>query len=251
MFIKHLILFFAMASITMVNAQSVLQENGTWFTLSNSIKVSEKITVSQISQMRRVDYFKNIQVVMLKPSISYELSKVVSVGIGYVSFNSFPNGVWHASIKKKENRIWEHLTLTTKLGKTALSNRFVFEQRFKDIVNTAASPNVHDGHSYAQRFRYRLLTSFKLVELSDTNNLWAKISNEVRIRFNTGLSQPDFDQNNFYVYLGIDLIKNSKFWVGYGRDYKKVRGELFIAHDIIHVAVSYDFDLTQEIDKNQ
>ena len=60
------------------------------------------------------------------------------------------------------------------------------------------------------------------------------------------MSQPTFDQNNFYLYLGYKLQENAKFWVGYGRDYYKVDSSKFIATTILHVAISYDFDLTKK-----
>lgn len=161
-------------------------------------------------------------------------------------FKSSPNGVHHSSIKKGEQRIWQHLTLNSIVGKTTLSNRFVFEEHFKDIINTNVTPNVIDGTSYAQRFRYRILVSFNTFKLNNNNYILGKVSNELRIRFKSGLSHPDYDQNNFGAYLGYKLLYNSKAWIGYGRDYFKVNSDRFVSYYILHFAMSYDFDLTKK-----
>ena len=239
---------FLCLSLHQIQAQkTVLKEQGSWFSLTHNIKISNKLSVSHLSQMRRVDHFENIQVLLLKPSINYTFNKNLSAGLGYVHFRSYPNGVRHAPIKKSEQRIWQHLTHKTSWGAVNISNRLIFEQRYKDIVNATVTPPEIKGRSYAQRFRYRLMGTFKVARLSGRTVLWGKVSNETRIRFNGGLSNGEFDQNNLYGFLGLNLLENSKLWVGYGRDYKKVNDGLFIAHDIIHVSLSYDLDLRKNM----
>ena len=232
--------------VSSINSQEILTENGSWFTLTNNITITEKWYVSSALQMRRVNFVKNIGANLFKPSLNYKINKRVSFGMGYVLFNSHPNGVNPASIKKGEERIWQHITFNSNLGKSKLSNRFVFEERFKDVINKNVQPNKIDGSTYAQRFRYRLLLSFNTFKLNNGKFLLAKISNEIRIRFGTGLSQPDFDQNNFGAYLGFKLLENSKIWLGYGRDYYKSNAAKFISNDILHLGLSYDINLIKK-----
>lgn len=240
-----LVFFFAIVHGAFTQT-TVLKDNSSWFTFTNKIKLSEKISIGNVLQMRRVQFMENTQVSIIKPSITYKLNNHISFGAGYMSYTSYPNGAFHPAIKKHENRLWQHLTVSSTVGKLKLKNRFIFEERFKDIVDTNEIPAIIDGTSYAQRFRYRILTSFKIIKLKDQHYIFGKISNEIRIRFKTGLSQPKFDQNNFYLYLGYKLQENSKFWVGYGRDHYKVDSSKFVATTILHVAISYDFDLTKK-----
>ena len=239
---KIILLFFIFFQMGLV-AQETLKESGSWWTLGNKFQVSDQLSFSQISQMRRVGFMEHTQVILLKPSVNFKATKSLSFGLGYVYFKSFPNGVRHASIKKEENRIWQHVTLSAKLGSISLSNRFVFEQRFKDVINNKVNPNVIDGTQYAQRLRYRLQLSFKVATIGNGRLLLGKISNELRIRFKSGLSEPDYDQNNFRVLAGTSLIKNSSIWFGYGRDYNKINSELFLANDIFLISLNYDVDL--------
>ncbi len=229
-----------------ISQTTTLKEEGSYFTFANKIKLSEKLYLSNATQMRRVSFMDDIQVFLIKPCINYKLNKNITIGGGFMLFKSYPNGVNHASIKKDEQRIWQHLTLNSRLGKTTLSNRFVFEERFKDIIVSTITPNILEGTSYAQRFRYRIQLSFNVFKLKNNNYILGKVSNEIRIRFKTGLTQPGYDQNNFGAYLGCKLFENSKFWVGYGRDFYKINTDLFLSNDILHFAMSYDFDLSKK-----
>ena len=234
-------------AIQNINAQTeVLKETGSWFTFTNKIKLSNKLYFGNVSQMRRIDFMDDIKIVLLRPSLNYKINTNITVGMGYMFFRAYPNGVVHASITKGETRFWQHITLNSSVGKTNFFNRFIFESRFKDVINTEVTPNVIEGTTYAQRFRYRLLATFNLFKLKNNNYILGKVSNEVRIGFKTGLSQPGFDQNNFYTYLGYKLFDNSKAWIGYGRNYFKKSEGTYLSEDILQVALSYDFDVSKK-----
>ena len=244
---KLLALFILFSLVNNINAQTTIyNENSAWFTLSINFKLTNNFYIANVTQLRRVNFIANTQVFLINPSINYKINKHISVGLGYLLFKSYPYGSYHASIKKGENRIRQHITVSEIIGKVKLSNRFLFEERFKDNINKKVTPNIIDGTTYAQRFRYRLTASFNLFKLKNNQHLLGKISNEIRIRFNSGLSQPDFDQNNLYAYVGYKLLNNSKIWLGYGRDYYKINSTSFITTNILQVAFSYDFDLTKK-----
>lgn len=233
--------------ITGVFSQTtVLKDKGSWLTLTNNFKISKNISISNVTQMRRVDFLKNTQAVVIQPGINYKLNKNISIGAGYLHYTYFANGVSHSPIKKYENRLWQNLNINSDLGNSKLSQRFVFEERFKDdIVLNPNNEYILDGVSYAQRFRYRLEVTTNLLKLNNNKIIYGKLSNETRIRFETGLTEPDFDQNNFAALLGYQLVDNSKVWVGYGRYYYKLSPTKFISNDILHINLSYDFDFTK------
>lgn len=236
-----------LTAINSTNAQTeILKETGSWVTFTNKVKLSEKWSFGNISQMRRVDFMDKINISVVKPSLNYKLNKNITVGVGYMFLRLFPNGVNHSSIKKNESRFWQHITLNMATKKIKFYNRFIFEARFKDIINTKVTPNVIDGSYYAQRFRYRILSTFNLFKLKNNKYILGKISNEVRIKFKTGLSHPDFDQNNIYAYLGYQLLENSKVWIGFGRNYFRINSEKYTKEAILQLGLSYDFDLTKK-----
>jgi hypothetical protein len=230
-----------------VNAQTeIFKDNGSWFTLTNKIKVSEKLYITNVTQQRRVGFLKNTQAFLIAPSINYKISKNVSVGAGYMHYTYFPYGVIPTPIQKEETRFFQDLVLSSTLGNVKLSNRFRFEERVIELVNTNVNPNEIDGEKHANRFRYRIQATANLVKLKNDTYIMGRLSNEIRIRFETGISEPDFDQNNFAALLGYKLLPNSTVWLGYGRYYFRKNSALYNANNILHVNLSYDFDLTKK-----
>lgn len=240
------ILFFIL--INSLNAQTtVLKDKGSWLTLTNNLKFSDKFSFGNITQLRTVDFLQNKQSFLIQPGAFYKINKNVSIGAGYLLFVYYPNGVSHSPIKKYENRIWESLTVNSNIGNSKLSQRFVFEQRFIDKIgiNSEDEYNI-DGSKYSQRFRYRLEVTTNLLKLKNYKVIYGKLSNEIRIRFQTGLTEPDFDQNNFAALLGYQLLDNSKIWVGYGRYYFKVNSNLFISNNILHITLNYNLNFSKK-----
>ncbi len=231
-----------------INAQTeTLKDNGSWFTFLNKLKVSEKIYIGNIVQQRNVNFLKNTQAIILASSINYRLSKYLSIGLGYLHYTSFPYGALHPSIKKKENRFFQNITLNSNVGKVKISNWLQFEERNIDLINSNVTPNVIEGDKYVNRIRYRIQASTNLLKLKNETFIMGKLSNEIRIRFaGGGISTPDFDQNNFAALLGYKLLPNSSVWIGYGRYYYRKNSELYISNNILHVNLSYDIDLTKK-----
>ncbi|NLP58494.1 DUF2490 domain-containing protein [Lutibacter sp. B1] len=241
-----LILFLVLAAQDVKSQIEVFKENGSWFTLSNKFKLSNKFYVGNLIQQRRVGFLKNTQAFLISPSVNYQINKNVSIGAGYMLYKYYAHGASHASITRDENRWWQHITVNSKVGNTTFNNRLMFEERTLDLINKDVTPNKIEGSKYFQRLRYRLQVTFNLFKLKNEQYILGKLSNEIRIRFTTGLNEPDFDQNNFEALLGYKLLDNSKIWLGYGRYYFKSNPEKFVSNNILHVTLSYDFDLTKK-----
>lgn len=239
-------LFFAINILKLQAQATVLKDDGAWFTFINHFEFTPKISVDNVTTFRRVHFLSSPHVTLVSPSFNYFISENIQIGLGYTSFTSFPYGSNSPSIRKHENRLWQHVTVKSKVGNLKFLNRFVFEERFKETINTNITPNIIDGTLYSQRFRYRVMTTFNLFKLNNDTAILGRVSNELRIRFKSGISQPDFDQDNFYLFLGCPILNNTTFWLGYGRDYYKVNSNLFISNNILHVALNYNLKLTKK-----
>ncbi len=137
-----------------------------------------------------------------------------------------------------EDRIFQQVALNSSYGKIKIAQRFRFEERFKTKLDKSSS--------YANRFRYRINFDFNLVRLSNGKHLLGKISEEMRIRFGSGLNKPEFDQNNFSALLGYKLFDNSKLYFGYGRDFYKSGKSDYWGDHLLHVVVNYNFDFSKK-----
>jgi hypothetical protein len=235
-------------AVNNLSAQTeILKDNGSWLTLTNNIKLSNKFYISNVTQQRRVPFLKSTQAFLYAPSINFKFSKNTSIGVGYLHYKYFPEGVSAPSIHKNENRFFQHLIISSTVGKFKLNQRFRFEERVIELINSNVTPNIIDGDKYVNRFRYRLQATTNLFKLKNNNYLLGKLSNEIRIRFaGGGISSPDFDQNNFQALLGYKLLPNSTIWMGYGRYYFRKTSSLYVSNDILHVTLSYNVDLSKK-----
>lgn len=239
------LLFASICLLSILSSTSqtdVLKDDGLWFTMTNKFKITDKFYAGTFIQFRRVDFAKSAQFVFLCPYVGYNLTKNVSIGAGYTYVRVHANGAIHPAITKDENRLWQNITLSYKIGKTSFSNRLVIEERFKQSIAIENNKPIISGSTYAQRIRYRFNVSFNLFKLKGDKFILGKVSEEIRIRFENGFSNPDFDQNNFYVFAGYKFFDNFKLWLGYGFDHYKVNEEKYVANRIFHTHLSYDFD---------
>lgn len=244
---KITILILLIFTVHTIQSQTeVLKDQGSWLTFINKVTISNKFYVTNVLQQRRVRFLKETQGFLIAPAINYKLSKNVSIGAGYLFFKYFPNGVSHSSIHKNENRFFQDISLTSQVGKFKISNRLRFEERVIEVINTNVTPNIIDGDKYVNRFRYRIQATKNIFKLKNEKYIMGKLSNEIRIRFENGITEADFDQNNFEALLGYNLTNNSTIWTGYGRYYFRKNSTKYVSNNILHVTLNYNFDISNK-----
>lgn len=204
--------------------------------------MSDTFYLDNLFQFRRVDFFEYSKIFFDRIGVNYKPNDNLILGAGYFYLESHAYGTFHPEITRREHRFWEALTLKTKMGKTQLANRFIFEQRFRERIVDHDGTSEIDGFVYVQRFRYRLQANFNVLKLKNNKYILGQVADEIRVRFSRGLSDPDFDQNNFDVFLGYQLLDNSKVWLGYSLNYYKINSSNFLAENTLRVNFSYDFD---------
>ena len=212
-------------------------EGGVWFTAINKFKFSEKVSVVSVAQWRFVEQMKYTRIFLVMPFINYKFSDKISAGLGYNYSNYSLAGIYPPSLDY-ESRIWQHVTLFSEFGKVKMNQRFMFEERFKTKLN---KDNV-----YTNRVRYRMNFDFNILKFKNNKYLLGNLSEEIRIRFSKGLSNPNFDQNNFIASLGYQLLDNSKLYLGYRHDYYNAGNGIYWGDHIFNVLYSYNFDFTKK-----
>jgi len=219
-----------------INAQeNKTNETGSWYTLVNKFKITDKLYVSNVTQFRLVNFIEDTRIFLVVPGLNYKLGKGVTASAGYMYLNFNEEGIRIPAVKH-ENRIWEAVSFSSSLGKIKVNQRFMLEQRYLTKL---------DGSQiYQNRFRYRINLDFNLFKLKNDKYILGKISEEIRIRSKSGFNEPQFDQNNFGVFLGYQLLDNSKIYAGYQRNYYKIPD--YWGDHLLHVMFTYDFDFTKK-----
>jgi len=233
---KYLFGLILILSLNNIRAQEIdTNESGSWNTLVNKFKITENFYFSNVTQIRMVDFAEKARIFLIAPGANYKFGKSLTTSAGYIYINFYQEGIRIPSVDY-ENRIWEAISLSSTFGKIKMNQRFMLEQR-----------NLHKLDKttvYQNRFRYRINLDFNLFKLKNDKYILGKISEELRIRSGSGFNEPEFDQNNFGVFLGYKLLDNSKIYAGYQRDYYK--GKDYWGDHLIHIMLTYDFDFTKK-----
>ncbi|MBG7630463.1 MAG: DUF2490 domain-containing protein [Bacteroidetes bacterium] len=233
---KYFLVCIFVFTLQYTNAQEEKHnESGSWYTLVNKFKFSEKFSVSNVTQIRIVDFIENTRIFLVAPGVNYKLGKTATASAGYMYLNFSQEGIRIPSVDY-ENRLYEAVSFSSTFGKIKMNQRFMLEQRYLTKLN--------GSELYQNRFRYRINLDFNIAKFKNGKHLLGKVTEELRIRFASGFDEPQFDQNNFGVFLGYQLLDNSKIYAGYQRNYYNL-GDYWGDH-LLHIMFCYDFDFSKK-----
>lgn len=232
MMIKQSILAVAclFSSIFIANSQETGEDQlGTWYIYYGTNTVSDKLSVYTELQCNLYEVASNFEQFWFITSLNYSLTDNAEASFGYGYFNndtSFEDipGERHTT----ENRIFEQLSHSSKVGKFTFQNRYRLEHRF--INKPSESVTQH-------RVRGRFQVAYPL------NDDWfLSAFDEVFIN----LQEPLFSQNRLYGALGYKVCPNVKLQAGFmkihltGRSYDRLQFVLNINTDLRKKEVAID-----------
>lgn len=205
--------------------------------------LNDRITFSNLIQYRQINFTENSKLFLYRPNFQFALVKNLAFGVGYWYIKTQIPIESKSIITRSEHRIWEYLKYNVNLKNIELKNRLAFEQRMRSELDSRNIEPIVNKSSYNQRIRYRINLDFNLFKLPNTNPVKATISEEIRFRFTSGLSDPKFDQFNSYFYLNTDVGKKMNLRIGYGFDYAKITSNLFLVNKALRIRMNYNLNL--------
>ncbi|NAW51948.1 DUF2490 domain-containing protein [Elizabethkingia argentiflava] len=172
-----------------------------WFQYLLAAKVSDKSTLTALSQYRSFDLAYDTRLFLINSYLDYKVSENLKPGIGamFLILKSYkPDDTKKV---RYEKRPFQQLTIDQSLGKISLSNRLRIEERF-----------LNNPDDFIVRMRY--LISIKIpFNIKDTKDKFYGIfKNEIRM--NIVKDQP-FDSNRITAGIGIKTGKNSALEVAF------------------------------------
>lgn len=233
-------LLFALFLFSSLNSKAQTQFSG-WLATFNSFKTGKQTSIHADVQFRSNDQIRNLQTLLIRSGLNYNLNKKVTLTAGY-AFISNRRVITDVAGYAPEHRIWEQLLYNHKLKSIAISHRLRIEQRFirKSVVQNDELET--DGYSYANRFRYFLRGVIPLQKKQSFNRgFFGALQNEVFINFGNTSAVNDelFDQNRFYIAAGYRLSSKSDLEIGYMNQYVNGRGSQFTNNHILQLATYF------------
>ncbi len=231
---KYLILIALLFLIgtTKTYSQTETQYSG-WLSIYHKQKLGEKWGYLFDAQYRTDKQFSKTSGYLLRPGITYDVSKSQTAGAGYAFLGNYEEEK-SSRIFYAENRIWEQYQINAKIGKATLSNRLRLEQRYINVENGG----------FSQRLRYYIRSQVPLVKVDSSfkKGLYLALQNEffVNIQHKERASNSFLDQNHAYISFGYRFSKKIDAEVGYQYIYSKDRnGNL--RNNVFQLAVYTDF----------
>lgn len=140
----------------------------------------------------------------IQPSIIFVLSPTWNFSASYTYQRNNPITADFTN----EHRLWQQVIYSLTIGKTRLTNRFRYEERFIQPTKTAP-------HTLATRARYQLGFTMPLQgKTLDVNEFYLNTYNEFYFSL-TGTKNATYSENWAYLGVGFNFGKMGKLEVGY------------------------------------
>lgn len=230
---KKIVSIIVLLFLTYSNAQTNGEnEFGSWFMYFGTNQISDKFSIHTEAQFRYYEQATNFNQRLLRTGLNYRLSPNAVATFGYAHIKtdptffenqvSIPPNLTVTVNEVLENRIFQQLILTNKVGEFLFEHRYRLEQRFIDIPQLNQNDTQH-------RARYRLQVMLPL-----TDTFFLNFYDEIFLN----LQGETFDQNRLYAALGVHVTENLSIQGGYLKNHFRN-----INFDRVQFGVFYNPDL--------
>jgi hypothetical protein len=188
-----------------------------WFVYVGDHKLADEWALHTEYQWRRVDLVRDPQQQLARLGLVRTLSERVKVSGGYTYFQSHRYGQYAETPGRAEpeNRIYEDISLSDKLGRLGLSQRLRLEQRWLGARNAAGTGPVQQWE-YQNRIRYQLSAEFPLQGPTIDDGEWYLTAfDELFIGFGQNVGDNVFNQNRLSGGLGYQFTDQAKLELNY------------------------------------
>lgn len=194
---KILIFCFLFTSTTSFAQQDDL---GSWNVLNVKYTLNDKWSVFAEGQIRSLKFYNNFHYHEYKAGFNYKVNNQLKFSLGAGDYDTYKEG--GNFVKPKNNdefRVWPQITLSQKIGKIKVEQRYRAEMRFT-------------SNGYRSRFRYRLGLAYPFgKEKNGYKPFQASISNELFFTNN----EPYFERNRFLYAMNFKPSKTVTLQLGF------------------------------------
>ena len=204
----------------------------------NTFALSPKFNFIFDTQLRSNDQWKKTETFILRPGLTYVLSKNVSLSAGLALITNWKT-MEGIRDEVSDNRIWQQLGINQQVKNTVLQHRIRIEERWIPVLKVAGSEIVKSDPNFNARFRYftRWISPFSATKKLTKGIYWA-VQNE--FFFNAAgarhANRKLFDQSRTYAGTGYRLGKHADLELGYMFFYTEGRNKDYTTNNIIQLS---------------
>lgn len=195
----------AMAQAT----KQVTEKSQAWVSVNSTIKLHKKWGMMADVHVRRNNFFADPSFYFVRTGVNYWLKDNIILTAGYGRMWVAPSQAsWHHY--GVENRIYQQIQMTSKVGKVSLLNRLRNEQRWQEKI--VADKFTHE-YKFTNRVRYLLSMTIPVVKNPKYPAL--VLSDELSIHFGKEVVYNTFEQNRAFAGIRQQVCKALSFDLGY------------------------------------
>jgi hypothetical protein len=202
-------ILFQTSAFAQVKSKEINEQSQSWVSINSTIKLYKKWGMMADLHMRRNNFFADPSFYFARTGVNYWLKDNIILTAGYGRMWVAPSKpAWHHY--GVENRIYEQIQMTSKVGKISLLNRLRNEQRWQEkIVNDKFTKE----YKFTNRIRY--LLSMTIPVFKNPHYPALVLSDELCIQFGKEVVYNTFDQNRAFIGIKQIVSKSLSFDLGY------------------------------------
>ena len=185
--------------------RDVVNQSIEWFSLTNNVKLTKRLTLILDSQIRFARDFEPLQD-QARIGLDIKINDHLSiVPLAYVYTWNYRYGKQPASYANNEHRIWQQVMYKHNLWRLKVDHRVRVEQRFIQVHSRDINNDVIDeGYTNNQnRLRYRFMARLPLNHKAlDPKTYFASVYDEAMLSWGKNVTFHEPDQNRIFAGLG-------------------------------------------------
>ena len=210
-YILWLFIFLMTASISFAQVKEVKKQDQSWFSINSTVRLSDKWGFVADLHERRNNFLKDASFHFIRFGVNYWLKDNITLTAGYGHMWVAPSKSDWKTISN-ENRVYQQVQMTSKIGKVSLFQRLRNEQRWQQKI---ADDKLTGQNKFTDRVRY--LVSFTIPVVKNPKYPALVVADELCVQFGKEIVYNTFDQNRIFVGVKQKVTKDLSFDLGYMR----------------------------------
>jgi Protein of unknown function (DUF2490) len=191
------------------SSKEVNQQAQFWWSLNTTTRLTNKFGFVGDVHLRRNNFLKDPSFYLIRFGPNFWITDEFTLTLGYARVWRAPSQEdWHTWTN--EDRIYEQIQYTSKIGKTSVLQRLRNEQRWQQQVE---NDMLTGEMNFSNRVRY--LLSFTIPVSKKPALPLLVLSDEIMVQFGSSIVLNTFDQNRFFAGIKKNLSPSWSFDLGY------------------------------------
>lgn len=228
-------------SSTLAAAQSPVKQitdnQHVWLSVNSTMRFSDRWGAIADAHVRRTHYIADPSFYFLRGGASYWIADNLSVVAGY-------GHMWQASVVNgktafaDENRLYQQILYSSRIGKVGVLNRFRNEQRWRETLDNGRSTGIF---AFSDRLRY--LISLGIPVSKNPKFPQISIANEVAVQFGKPIVYNTFDQIRLFGGIRQGFGRGWSYDLGYMLVYQQgASGNAYSRNHTVRLFFYYSLD---------